>query len=1044
LAGPLPIPCHRPLTLPPSPAWLEFLMVLQRMVSIKRCSRRPQPSPGEPGGRFPWLRAVGDSFGLWLVGGWVFVGVAGGWAAEAELVFEERVSLILERRCVHCHHGDKKKGALDLSSAQGILAGGESGPVIAAGDPSRSRLHEVIRHGEMPPEGDGLSPAEAEMIERWIAGGARFRQAATADKPIALHEVMPVLLLRCGACHGPQVQRGGFDIRSYASLIAGGDSGPAVVAGNAEASRMIQRVESQLCPPKNQLLKYFVKRPTEKEFLLLRQWIEQGAVEGELQPDVATTAPDPLVTDEDRQHWAFQPLPARVAVPRITAEAAIEDAADGLQPLDAFIVEQHQAQGLTFSPLADREVLIRRAYYDLLGLPPSVADFRRWLASPDRHWYPAMIDELLASPHYGERWGRYWLDVAGYADSEGGVSEDIVRDLAWKYRDYVIRAHNQDKPWNRFLLEQLAGDELEDFRQEEQVTAATLDNLIATGFLRMGIDQTGSRTMNFQPERLGVIADALNVVGSGLMGLTMECARCHSHKYDPIPQRDYYRLKAVFQGALDEHDWMSWKTRTLEVASPSMRAESKSLNAPLEKEIKQLESERQRILKERQEAQYAAVWPKLAPAEQQEITAALKEAVGRRTLRQDDLVLRYEREIRPNEANLRKLFPEIVGQLSVLDQRLAALREQLYPPFTIRALWDRGRPSPTYQLIGGEHDRPGALVGPGVPSVLTDGRTPFLVEKPWKGAESTGRRLAFARWLTSPDHPLTARVLVNRVWKHHFGQGLVLSLDNFGSLTPPPSHPALLDWLARDFIDGGWSLKKLHRTIMLSWTYRQSSQRDVQAEARDPENRWLWRMSLQRLDAESMRDAMLAMAGRLSSKLYGPPAEVQVREDGLISDVASHTGMHRRSLYLRLRRTELPSLLSTFDYPDMQPNCSQRTTSTVSPQSLMLSNNAQIYSLAADIGERVADAAGSIGASATTSSGHPASAIDRQVAIRHAYELILNRLPSPVEMQRCQQAIVALDDGWRADGIPSIEAGQRALTTFCHTLLNSAAFLYVD
>jgi cytochrome c553 len=1012
------------------------------------------------------MRAVGDFFGMWLVGGWVFAAAAGAMllaagamllaagavllaaravAAEAELIFEDRVSLILERRCVHCHHGDKKKGELDLSSATGILAGGESGPVITAGDPSRSRLYEVIRNAEMPPEGEALSPAEAVMIERWIAGGAHFRQAAMGDKPIQWHEVMPVLLLRCAACHGAQLQRGGFDIRSYASLVAGGDSGPAVVAGDADASRLIQRVEEQLCPPKNQLLKYFVKRPTEKEQLLLRQWIGQGAVEGEMQPDVATTTPDPLVTDEDRQHWAFQPLPAKVPVPGVVAVAAIEDDWDALQPLDAFIVEQHQAQGLSFSPMADREVLIRRAYYALIGLPPSVADFRRWLESTDHRWYPAMIDELLASPHYGERWGRYWLDIAGYADSEGGVSEDIVRDLAWKYRDYVIRAHNQDKPWNRFLLEQLAGDELEDFRREEEVTAATIDNLIATGFLRMGIDQTGSRTMNFQPERLGVIADALNVVGTGLMGLTMECARCHSHKYDPIPQRDYYRLKAIFQGAFDEHDWMSWKNRTLEVASPQMRAESKSVNAPLEKEIKQLESERQRLLKERREAQYAAVWPKLSPAEQQEITAALKETVGRRTLRQDDLVIRYEREIRPNEANLRKLYPEIVEPLSQLDQRLDRLREQLYPPFTIRALWDRGQPSPTYQLIGGEHDRSGALVGPGVPSVLTDGRTPFLVEKPWTGAESTGRRLAFARWLTSPDHPLTARVLVNRVWKHHFGQGLVPSLDNFGTLTPPPSHPALLDWLARDFIDGGWSLKKLHRTIMLSRTYRQASQRDVQAEERDPENRWLWRMSLQRLDAEAMRDAMLAMAGRLSSKLYGPPAEVQVREDGLISDVASHTGMHRRSLYLRLRRTELPSLLSTFDYPDMQPNCSQRTTSTVSPQSLMLSNNAQIYGLAADIGRRIAATAGSKGdPAAAESSGNPASASDRQVAIRHAFELILNRVPSPAEMERCQQAMVELDAGWRADGMSSTEAGQRALTTFCHTLLNSAAFLYVD
>ncbi len=954
---------------------------------------------------------------------------------NSEQYFEDRVELVLERRCFRCHNEDAKKGELDLTTAAGLMAGGESGPILTLDDPMHSPLWEAIRSGTMPPEGEPLPAKDIAVIEGWLSSGAKFRKPLEATKTEPnQHDVLPILLLRCATCHGAELKRGGFEARTIESIFKGGDSGPALVPGDSASSRMIQRVEQQLCPPKSQLLDYFVRRPPAHELDLLRRWIDSGAHAGDEQADIATTDSDRLVIDDDRKHWAFQPLPATIEVP------TFKDL-DFAQPIDAFIYEQLSKNGLDFSPPAERSTLIRRVYFDLVGLPPTGDEWSRWNVNTDDRWYEAMIDELLKSPKYGERWGRYWLDVAGYADSEGGVSEDVVRALAWKYRDYVIRAHNQDKPWDRFLLEQLAGDELAEYRQSEKATEAVVDNLVATGFLRMGVDQTGSRTMNFVPERIGVISDALNVVSSGLMGLTMECARCHSHKYDPIPQRDYYRMKAIFQGAFDEHDWMSWKTRSLDAASPEIRSQHKLVNGGLEKEIKQLEATRKQAIKKRQDPYYEASWPKIADEEQKEILAALKLKADRRTVRQDELVLRHDTEIRPIESVLVKSHPDLVKELVSIDEKLGSLKESLLPAMTIRALWDRGRPSPTYILVRGEHDRPGRLVGPGVPSVLTDGQTPFKVEPPWPGAESTGRRLAFARWLTEKDHPLTARVFVNRVWKLHFGQGIVKTLDNFGALGSLPSHPELLDWLARDFIQGGWSLKSLHREILLSRTYRQSSDRTLQRDQIDPENRWLSQMNMQRLDAEAMRDSILSIAGRLDSKMLGPPAKVDVREDGLIMDRTSSNGMYRRSVYLQLRRTEMPSLLAAFDYPDMQPNCSQRTTSTVSPQSLMLSNNSRIYALASDLSERlIKDAAASI-------TSHRPSEDDRQGLtdyIEMAYRLILSRLPIQDEIIESRQAIQTMCDQWQVTGCDRETAFQKALATFCHTIINSAEFLYVD
>lgn len=942
-----------------------------------------------------------------FVFGWALA--SSSFAEEAPLLFEADIQPLLADKCGKCHGAKVQKGELDLSSMSGLLRGGESGEPAVAETAEDSMLWIMVNGGGMPPEGQPqLTEQELARIRQWIDGGAKSqRPVELVERQLTQHDVLPIVLLRCTACHGPQRKDGDLDLRTPAAMRKGGKHGPAIVPGDPGASLMIQRIETEACPPQELLLKFFVKRPSTEEVKTLRQWIAAGAPEAEVAPDVATEAPDPLVTDEDRQHWAFQP-------PEESAEA------DGI---DEFILKKLEANGLTFSPEADRDALIRRAYLDLVGLPPTLAEWRKWHDSVDADWYGAMIDELLASPHYGERWGRYWLDVAGYADSEGGVSADPVREVAWKYRDYVIRAFNSDKPYDQFLLEQLAGDELQDYEQAPVITEAMVENLIATGFLRMGIDETGSRTMNFVPERLGVISDAIKVVGSGVMGLTMECCRCHSHKYDPIPQRDYYRFKAIFQGAFDEHDWLSFKNRSLNIATPEQEQRVAEQNPPLKARLKKLENQRKKAVADWQLELLKQHCPEQSEADRQETLRALKVADNNRTLPQRILVEKLQKaELLPDSQQPPAVL-KARQSIADIEHEIQEAQREMAPPLEIRALWDRGEPSPTYILRRGEHDRPGTLVGPGVPSVLTDGQTPFDAEPPFAG--KTGRRLAFARWLTRPEHPLTARVMVNRIWYHHFGAGLVASLENFGVKGDRPSHPELLDWLAVEFVKRGWSIKAMHRLMMNSRTYRQSSRITEDRWKIDPQNRLLSRMPLRRMSAEALRDSALFVSGKLDDRPGGSPDSVTVDRNGLVSANPTETGGWRRSIYIQHRRTEIPTMLETFDYPEMSPNCVARTVSTVSPQSLMLMNNQRIRELAADLARRVE------GLLAAQEEHNPAARVDL------VYQLALSRSPSEEEKKLGIETLREMEADWNG-------RQGTALETYCHIILNSAAFLYVD
>ncbi len=882
--------------------------------------------------------------------------------------FETDVLPLFQAKCLRCHGEKSKKAELDLRTRAGILKGSESGPVVQPGKPEESPLYEMVHSGKMPPgKNNKLNPTEVETIRRWIAAGARFPTASAgqSEPAITQHDVLPILLRRCTVCHGPRRQEARLDLRSRESLLRGGKSGPAIVLGKPDESLLLRKIRSGEMPPRRRIIEVSIKPIEPAETELLARWIALGAPEMKIEPDVAGTRPDPLVTEKDRAFWAFQP-------PHAGAPPVVKQSERIRNPIDAFVLHKLEQRGLMLAPEADRLTLLRRAYLDLTGLPPEPAEVRAFLADRDPQAYEKRIDRLLASPRYGERWGRHWLDLAGYADTEGKREQDLVRPSAWRYRDYVIRAFNEDKPYDRFLLEQIAGDELADYEHAPEITQDLYDNLVATGFLRMAPDPTWFNLTNFLPDRLEVIADEIDVLGSAVMGLTLKCARCHSHKFDPIPQRDYYRLLDVFKGAFDEHDWMkpNWLAglsqgartdRDLPYVTTAERRQWEAHNAKLQKEIDALKA-----------------------------------------------------------AQAKKSSPDT-------EARIKALQAQLQSEPKIRALWDRGEPSPTYLLQRGDYLRPGRLVGPGVPSVLTDGKTPFEVKPPWPAARKTGRRLALAHWLTQPDHPLTARVLVNRLWKQHFGNGIVKTLDNFGKAGARPTHPELLDWLAVEFVRRGWSIKAMHRLMMTSATYRQSSTVTSAHEQFDPENVLCSRMPLTRMDAESLYDSMLQIAGRLDEKPYGPPDALEVRPDGLVTPAGTARGW-RRMIYVQLQRKAVATHLENFDYPQMNPNCVQRRGSTVAPQALHLMNNGMVRRLAEHFARRVHREAGS----------------DSALQIERIYLTALSRPPREEEKTLGLMTLAALEKEWSKHPVDKDEAGHRALTTYCHTILNSAAFLYID
>jgi hypothetical protein len=993
---------------------------------------------------YGWL-ATATLFGILLNSPTVLV------AQDSLPRFETHVAPILKAHCHSCHGPGLQQAELDLQTRDAILAGGKAGPAIVPRDPGASLLLLKIASGSMPQGGAKLAGDQIDLIRTWIETGALSEgedpdtaAGTPMDTVVSPREIIVATLnLKCLLCHGRRHQEGGLDIRTRDSLLRGGVSGPAIVPGKPEESLLIKRIAAREMPPEEHQARLSYRPITSAELQQLRRWIADGAPFDEENPEPVLPDSDPLVSDDDRRFWSFQP-PRRPPTPAVRGQDRVRT------PIDAFLLAKLEEEDLTFSPEAKRLKLMRRAYFDVIGLPPAPEDVEAYLADKDPRAYERLVDRLLDSPRFGEHWARRWLDGAGYADSEGQADADVIRPNAWRYRDWVIRALNADKPYDQFLTEQIAGDELFDYKAKTPpLGPKDRELLVATGFLRMGPDGTYSVSQGFVRERMTVVADQLQILTSTVMGLTVGCARCHDHKYDPMPQRDYYRLSAILRSAYDPYDWLSpndvgvgpdadWNesnTRLLRGAPSKEVEEAERLNAPIHDKISKLKEDLESLTAPFRKKLIDEKWAEIPET----LTADLREALDappeERTDTQTYLATRFGSEMEVTSEELRGRFKDYLEQAVKLEVAISKAERGLSNP-QIRALFDMGgEPTLVHILYRGEHRKPGPLVEPGVPSVLSAGLEPYRVEKPPWTSGTSGRRLALAKWLVQPNHPLTARVRVNRIWQHYFGRGIVQSEGNFGRTGSPPTHPELLDWLATEFVERGWSQKAMHRLILTSAAYRQSSLFDEKRHGSDTDNVLLSRFPLRRLDADAIRDSFLKVSGRLNPAPFGPPDDIEAKPDGEVIAKDSPEGA-RRGIYLLHRRSKPLTMLEAFDAPQLRPNCLRRTHSTVPSQALQMMNSGTLRTSSRYMAGRVIDAAGD----------DPVRQVER------VYLAGLGRPPSESERADGVSTLNHLTQAWTRrleEGPPPMEpkrtkARWLALATLCHMVLNSAEFLYVD
>ena len=824
-------------------------------------------------------------------------------------------------------------------------------------------------------------------------------------------DIAPMLAARCLKCHGAALQLSGLDLRTREAALRGGVHGPALVPADAETSPLYRMITGQLKPamPMDGKL-------TAAEIDLFRTWIAEGAPWGvvaskDASADLLAMENSP-VAPTAREWWSFRPL-VRPTPP-----------GKG-NPVDSFI--NAKLTGLDPAPRADRVTLIRRASLDLTGLPPTPSEVEAFVADGSPQAWENVIDRLLASPHYGERWGRHWLDVARYADSNG-YEHDFDRPNAFRYRDYVIRSFNQDKPYDQFLREQLAGDEL------PQVTH---DTLTATGFLR-NYAKVGFREKDNPEFRYEYLDDMIATVGRGLLGLTVQCARCHNHKFDPIPQRDYYRLQATFFGIVEvDHP----------LVPAAQAAAYQTANARIDAEVKQ-----RRLAMATIEQPYRA---QLLPAKYLRFPKNVQEAIAtpeaQRTPGQVLLANQVIRTVNVAPGEVEKIITAAdAAKTKALRIEIASLESQRPSPipmamgitdgdyrYTPDGAGDEPAPGkgvkqqaaggsflhqgpdryqvpPSYFLHRGDVLNPGSLMKPGFVTVASSTETP--VEMPPADGHTSGRRRALAEWLVSSENPLTARVIVNRVWHHHFGRGLFASLDNVGKMGDAPTHPELLDYLAVDFRETGWSFKRLHKLLMTSETYQRASQDENPTNlAADPRNLLLWRYRAHRLEAEAVRDQIMAVSGTLNRELYGPAvfpplaAEVLAQMKNGIWKDQPESATFRRSIYVYRKRGLPFPMFEVFDLPDQNLSCGGRLVSTVPTQALTLMNNDFVLGQARLFAARLREV-----------TLNPVTQVDT------AYRIALGRLPHPDERRLAAEYL---------------QTG--TLEGFAHVLLNLNEFVYI-
>ena len=955
-----------------------------------------------------------------------------------ELSFKSEILPIFEQQCLMCHGAEPFQGELDLRSVASLLKGGKSGSAVTPNKAEHSLLIEKIVHKAMPPFPPGLSDPQIETIRNWINTGLAHEQAVS-ETLVTEKDVLPIFQLRCAKCHGKRQQKGDLDARNLKTLLQGGNSGPALVPGSSDKSLLFARVTKGEMPPPDMLYESQIRPPTESEVAVLKKWIDQGAL-----PDPPKKESDSKISTKlaGTDLWSFQ-SPVRHTPPSVGDRSKVRNS------IDAFVLHELESKGLTFAPDASDRQLLRRVFLDLTGMPPTREETLAFLNDDAPNAYERLIDQLLASPRYGERWAQIWLDLAGYADSEGVIEEDRLRLHAWRYRDYVIRAFNADKPYDRFLHEQIAGDELFDYKNTQPVTQEVVDTLAATGFLRLTPDGTYGSATGSIDEIMTVIADELHVLSSAVMGLTVGCARCHDHKYDPIPQKDYYRLGAIFQTALDPYDWVPPTKRFVAIGLETEHLEAATFNKPIDAEIRRLRKSFEAIVNPRWESKLEAQLEKVPIAVKDDLrTIAHILMKDRRGAIVDysgldeaqlRLAKKFKDIIRIPHSNgewhqIAEAFPEIKESAGKINKELTKLRASRWPEPKIRALYDMGgQPSPVYLLRRGDAKALGERVYPDVPQLFKTTLEPLQVYSP-RPDETSGNRLAFARWLTQPGHPLTSRVMVNRIWLNHFGHGLVMTPANFGHTGATPSHPELLDWLSTEFVRNKWSLKSLHRLIMTSSVYRQSSRISAQAKRLDPKNTLLSRMNLRRMNAEMLHDSVLSVTERLDPTSFGRPVTVTKKKTGEIVPDGSSNGW-RRAIYTLKKRRDPVTMLEIFDAPQLSPNCTERTDSTVAPQALHLMNGSALLQHARFLAGRLVEQ-------------HPN---DVPGQVQSAYEQVLTRAATAQEVDQAKVDLAELTTHWKThlttvkyDGPRPVAARWMAMGSFVHALLNSPEFIYID
>jgi hypothetical protein len=844
----------------------------------------------------------------------------------------------------------------------------------------------------------GVAAAATSGLLAMTLASDTARSQTKSRVPVFEKDVLPILQERCLKCHGGQARMADLDLRTTALILKGGVKGTSLVRGDASKSLLYRRVEDRSMPPGNET------KLTEAELKTIRDWINAGAHAEKSD----TVSADSLQT-RGAKHWSFQP-PARVAIPPVKAKWWVRT------PVDAFVLAQLEKQGIPPPKTADRRTLLRRVYLNLIGLPPTPQEQEAFLNDRSADAYAKVVESLLNRPEYGERWARHWLDVARYAETNG-YERDSAKPSAWRYRDYVIDAFNKDKPYDRFVMEQIAGDEIEGSNAETQ---------IAQTFLRLGT--WDDEPADPKTDRYDQLDDVVGVTSAAFMGLTLRCARCHDHKFEPLSQKDYYRMLAIFDPLKRPQQGQTDLDRLVGTGEELKRYHEGMAKA--DREVGELNAQVEALKARIRENLFLSKRSSL-PAD---VILAFQTLPERRTDAQKELIKKHteamEKEVRA------ALTPQERAQLEGWEKRIveANAARPKEPPRAYIWYEEGQTPPPTRILLRGDVNTPGEEVSPGFPEVLTSGTIPAPVTT----EKTSGRRLWLARWLTRPDHPLTARVMVNRIWQWHFGTGLVGTASDFGLMGMRPTDPALLDWLAREFVAGGWSVKRLHRLIVHSNTFKAASDWDAVSAKRDRDNRLYWRWRPRRLEAEVVRDSMLAVSGQLNPQMGGPSIYPNLPREVLEGQSVPGQGWgksderqaSRRSVYIYVKRAIAVPELEALDFPDTTSSCENRVVSTVAPQALTFLNGEFANTQARHFAARLVKEAGE----------------DPTAQVKRAYLLALCRPPSPAEIKTALEFLAKHRTQIEADtpdaAKSKVDPSQRALEGFCLALLNSNEFFY--